>query len=547
MDEEQGLASPLTGGIRAVRRTVSSSVFGAPQTPAQPQADPITTNLIQQNTLALNNIAGQLTNISQQVSGLNSGLVAVKENLAVSDSLERQREAAKQNREAILAEQGLREGKESQIESRIQNALTFPVRRLAQKTQFGLSRLTNFFLILTGGWLTNTVVNLINAQADGNVDLLRELKNTLQRQLLIAAGTVVALSLGFKAVLGGLGFLASSALRLGRGGLLKQPFAAIALGIASGKLILNSLGQALPSTGNQGVDMSLYATIFGGLTLFSGQIVNLIKTGFKNILPKLPGGEKFLKFMTNRFGAVARKKAGEKVAEKVTKMAAQKGIKGVFGKLLQKGITKAFGRLGGPFVTFLISLANGEGIGEALAGTAGFFAGAAIGQALIPVPFVGALIGGILGESALKAVYKGIQSLLGIKPKKEEEVEVDQGEFVDSDNTISSENLINQKTSSGGFSLTDGFIGASGSGNEAANNVTPVNKNVANNVVEKISNLEEGAAEIINFPIANANNAGAQTGGASESSDASSNIPNIGFNENNPFTLFSTSQYGANA
>ena len=111
----------------------------------------------------------------------------------------------------------------------------------------------------------------------------------------------------------------------------------------------------------------------------------------------------------------------------------------------------------------------------------------------------------------------------------------------------SSNNLINQTTSSGGFSLTDGFVNPSDSGNEAANNVTPVNKNVANNVVEKISNLEEGAAEIINFPIANANNAGAQAGGASESSDASSNIPNIGFNENNPFTLFSTSQYGANA
>mgnify|MGYP007000337232 len=86
-------------------------------------------------------------------------LEAIKENLGISDTLERQREAAKRNREAILAEQGLREGKESQIESRIQQALTFPVRRLAQKTQFGLSRLTNFFLILAGGWLTNTVVN----------------------------------------------------------------------------------------------------------------------------------------------------------------------------------------------------------------------------------------------------------------------------------------------------------------------------------------------------------------------------------------------------
>ena len=35
-------------------------------------------------------------------------------------NLERQREAAKQNRERILAEQGLREGKESALENKIQ-------------------------------------------------------------------------------------------------------------------------------------------------------------------------------------------------------------------------------------------------------------------------------------------------------------------------------------------------------------------------------------------------------------------------------------------
>ena len=117
MDEEQGLASPIAGGIRAVRNTVSSSLFSARRAPVQAQPDTITTNLLQQNSLSLNNVSGQLTNISSQVSGLNGSLLAIKENLAVSDSLERQREAAKQNRERILAEQGLREGKESQIES----------------------------------------------------------------------------------------------------------------------------------------------------------------------------------------------------------------------------------------------------------------------------------------------------------------------------------------------------------------------------------------------------------------------------------------------
>ena len=33
MDEEQGLASPLAGGIRGIRRTVSSSIFAGRRAP----------------------------------------------------------------------------------------------------------------------------------------------------------------------------------------------------------------------------------------------------------------------------------------------------------------------------------------------------------------------------------------------------------------------------------------------------------------------------------------------------------------------------------
>ena len=175
MDEEQGLASPLAGGLRGIRRTVSSSVFGGSRAPVQAQPDPQTTNLLQQNSLALNNVSAQLTNINAQVAGLSGSLASIKENLAVSDSLARQREAAKQNRERILAEQGLREGKESQIESRIQQALTMPVKRVAQKVQGGLANLGSFFTFLTLGWLTNSLINVINAGADKNTDLFLSL------------------------------------------------------------------------------------------------------------------------------------------------------------------------------------------------------------------------------------------------------------------------------------------------------------------------------------------------------------------------------------
>ena len=144
MDE---FGSPLTGGIRAVRRNLSSSFFGAPR---QAQADPITTDLLQQQSLQLTSVSGQLENISRQVGTLDFNLKGVKENLVLNEQLERQREAAKQNRERILAEQGLREGKESALENKIQQSLTQPLQRIGIKTQNTLGNLTQFMLTLAG-------------------------------------------------------------------------------------------------------------------------------------------------------------------------------------------------------------------------------------------------------------------------------------------------------------------------------------------------------------------------------------------------------------
>ena len=157
MDE---FGSPLAGGIRAVRRNISSSFFGAPR---QSQADPVTTDLLQQQSLSLTSISQQLQTVSGQISRFDASLQGVKENLAISDQLERQREAAKQNRERILAEQGLREGKESALENKIQAALTQPLQRVGVKTQGVLGRLQNFFLILAGGWLTTTGIDLLQS------------------------------------------------------------------------------------------------------------------------------------------------------------------------------------------------------------------------------------------------------------------------------------------------------------------------------------------------------------------------------------------------
>ena len=214
MDE---FGSPLAGGIRAVRRNGSSSFFGAPRN----QADPVTTDLLQQQSLTLTSISQQLQNVSSQISTFDQNLQGVKENLAISDQLTRQREAARQNRERILAEQGLREGKESALENKIQQALTQPLTRVGVKTQNVLGRLQNFFLILAGGWLTSTGIDLLQALSEGNVDKINELKTKFIGGLAVIAGTMTAISLGIKSTLGILGKFVANVARVAFGGLLK--------------------------------------------------------------------------------------------------------------------------------------------------------------------------------------------------------------------------------------------------------------------------------------------------------------------------------------
>ena len=567
MDEEQGLASPLTGGIRAVRSTVSSSIFSGRQAPVQAQPDPQVTNLLNQNSLALNNVSAQLTNISSQVAGLNGSLAAIKENLSVSDTLERQREAAKRNREAILAEQGLREGKESQIESRIQQALTFPVRRLAQKTQFGLSRLTNFFLILAGGWLTNTVVNMINASADGNTDLFNQLKNTLQKQLLIVGGTMVAVSLGFKAILNGVGALASTALRLGRGGLLQVPFRSITGALAAGTLLyMNS--QLIPKTDNPLVNAL-------GIGLATASQLSL------------------LKFIGNKlFPGIGKKGTSAIVtttAKKTTETAVKTGAKLGFKGLLKK-VAAPFRGKGGFIGSFLIDvLLFGESIDRALAGAAGFLAGVKAGTAVgaaigglfggvgaAPGAFIGGLIGGFLGPDVFKGIYDGIKRLFGFKVDKNEES--DSGELQElsfEDGSLTTDNdvvvgmrrggkvrgpsvnkdVVPAMLTPGEFIMTKetterigaSFFEALNKGGMVDKSITPINKTSLNNVAEKVSSLEEGAPEILSFPIAGGGGGGSDAASDGSGGEATNNVPNIGFNDDNIHTLYAASQYGANA
>ena len=241
MDEEQGLASPIAGGLRGIRRSVSSSVFTGRSAAPQNEGDSISTNLISQNSLTLNSVSLQLSGIKEQVRSVNSSLESIKNNLELSESLEKKKQAEKERREALLAEQGLREGAEGSLEKKIQFALLTPVRRVANFTKGILSRITDSLLFLAGGWLVDQTLTFFRLTSEENVEGLKKFKEQLVANLLIIGGLVLATTVGLGKVLGLTKILGGTLLRAGVFGILTRPFQALFTFIARNVLKFKNL------------------------------------------------------------------------------------------------------------------------------------------------------------------------------------------------------------------------------------------------------------------------------------------------------------------
>ena len=597
MDE---FGSPLIGGIRAVRRNISSSFFGAPR---QSQPDPVTTDLLQQQSLSLTSISQQLQSVSNQISTFDQNLQGVKENLAISDQLTRQREAARQNRERILAEQGLREGKESALENKIQQSLTQPLQRVGVKTQGVLGRLQNFFLILAGGWLTSTGIDLLQSLSEGNVDKINELKTKFISGLAIIGGTLTAITLGIKNTLRILGLFVNNVARVAFGGLLKGSLNGVRLllaGLVKGAaklpggvfggggigafirsivenvIAFRLLGAGGGGAGKQNAAKAAASTFFNntkkkasrtktsvsGTNPFFRTMKNVQKEFVKNaekvkttVVGNPSMGQGAMANPTRTGGLVGRARGlfnrGRNLIDDGVRAVGSnplmKTIKNLFKKLpgknvlakllgtvgLKGGLGTVLKRFGGPIGSFIFALAMGEGIGSALLGTAGFAAGAAIGQVLIPIPILGGLIGGLLGEMFLRKMFSFAKNFLGKlfgKKDKDKNVEVTSG-------GVGVGMTSSEKT------YTKAEIEAlnSGASLDASGNVTPINKN--ENKATQISDVPEDKPEIITLPMGGATGGG--QGVSAPAQKTSNALPTINFDTNNPHTLYATSVTGA--
>jgi len=221
-------SNPILGGLRGIRRTFSSNFFsGGRNTQNQNVNNDGSSNIVERNSLLLGGISNQLDTLNKQNVILNKNLEVISKAILDSSILDKQREAADKKREATASEQGFRSAKEGAIESKIQNALVAPVKKISQKAAFSLGKLTQLFTILLGGWLIDNTFDLIKALAEGNEEKIKEIRNNIIKGLVIAGASFLLITLALNGLVLGLGKIGLSLLGLGGRGLLARPFGSL--------------------------------------------------------------------------------------------------------------------------------------------------------------------------------------------------------------------------------------------------------------------------------------------------------------------------------
>ena len=571
MDE---FGSPIAGGIRAVRRNISSSMLVPRRQDQTPQGDPVTSNLLTNQSLQLKTVSRQLEVISNTLTGVNGSLTGISENLALSDTIDRQREAAQRNRERILAEQGLREGKESALEKKIQTALVSPLRRVGAKAQNVLFNFQKFFLLLAGGWLTNVGIDLINALVTGNTEQLNKLKFKFVAGLVGIGAIITTFNVGLKSVFGALGSFVAFVSKVTLSGALPtvlKGFALFLKGIAIKAAGIGlGVGATAVATGAAiGSAAGAGATGFALRNRFDRQIKNLrlqfmrsggIKDALNDPLTNLAksdvnkaGGfsgdplpfkkegffQRQITGFRRRFGRnmnqlrkgtrllTGSKPFGFLPPAKVTSEAgerfAKKGLKVVLKKFASKGLGKLLKGSGpiGLLLQFVLNLSSGMGVGEAAVDLAKATALFSLGQFLIPIPFVGGMIGIYAGEFLLNKFGKLLKNLFGIKLPKALVGDLDPNP----------DDPKNQLT-------IDDFEVVPEDEADLSGMITPLSKNN-----DKIaSNLRENETpELITLPMAGGMGGSSVSNAPGKTPDA---VPKIAFNVGNPHTLYAVSQTG---
>jgi len=310
------IPSPLSNSIRGINEsTVSGSIFGGgngvdaqtqssinANTSAVASMQKQVNELSKTNTQILTNLTqigsfqAQVDSVRLQLNGISDTLQSVATITASESALEKQKDLYEQQQQKRLAEAGARGGQEGLLETKIQSALSEPVKRIGDKVSFGFNNLMSFVMTLLGGWLTTQGINVLKALQDGDKKKLNEIKDSVIKTLLVAGGVFTIINVGIVKVIGTITGLVGKIGKFLVGGLIIKPFQLVATalrGALPGRTVTPPTG---PKPGPKG-PVKGPNFLGGALNLYTalrnygnGEITDTIMQGVLGALLLTPAG-----------------------------------------------------------------------------------------------------------------------------------------------------------------------------------------------------------------------------------------------------------------
>ena len=205
--------TPSRGMFSAVRRADPVNLYSFLGKQNDDVNERITALQSQISTLNNNNIQ-QRTNFEKNIITINTSLLTVQQGLKVvsdklelSDSLRKIRDANEKKRDQQLADQQLREGKESLVEKKMQAVLVAPLQKIGGKAQSIFAGLFKFFNTILLGIIGTRGIQVIGELIKGNKNFMETIKSKIVKELGVATGIFLAIN-------GGLAIALRSIIRL---------------------------------------------------------------------------------------------------------------------------------------------------------------------------------------------------------------------------------------------------------------------------------------------------------------------------------------------
>ena len=233
---------------------------------------------------SINALQNQINILRVSVSDLGSTLQQIGSLINTDSQLEIQKDNQEIENERRLSQRSIREGKESELEQKIQTALVTPVRETSTRVQGILESLMGFFGNLFVGWLTNQGIEALRASFNDNKRKLDDIKNSTISNLLAVGGIFTAFRFGIGNVFSTISSLSSTVGRFLLGGVIGKLFDNLF------KLIPGAKAPT-PTQGKPGGNKPAggFGTLFGaGMEAFQG---NWLEAGLgaASFLPGIPG------------------------------------------------------------------------------------------------------------------------------------------------------------------------------------------------------------------------------------------------------------------